>query len=72
MTTKVTVKEGGKIELVVPDAREGEVVEVTIHRPRQPTYTISEILERAKGHRSFESAEEVDVYINDLRDEWDR
>ena len=67
-----TVQTGGRIEVVRPDLAEGVMVEVSVSPipAAQTRLKLGDILEIAEGHRSFDSAAEVDDHIRRLRDEW--
>lgn len=72
---RAVVKSGGKIEVVAPELKEGQAVEVIIEaenagtpRPR----TIQDVLAQCDGRRAFKNAAEVDAYIREERDAWDR
>ncbi len=69
-----TVQSGGRIEVVAPDLPVGEAVEVTIRTgtPGRRKRSALEILAEAPGHRAFKTAQEVDAYIREERDSWDR
>ncbi len=70
-----TVLPGGKIEITSPELRAGQIATVTI--TIQPADTTPQrhaldILEELPGHLIFQTAEEVDAYIREERDSWDR
>lgn len=68
-----TVQPGGIIEVVRPDLAEGSMVEVSISPvvAAPAKWKMEDILAVAQGHRSFESAADVDAHIHQLRDEWE-
>lgn len=84
---QVTVQAGGKVELVCPELKAGEIVDVVVstaldrvrssawqsgdERPR-PRRSVLDILNEAPGHLLFKTAQEVDEYIREERDSWDR
>lgn len=71
---ETTVTPEGKIELTLPELTPGQRVRVTVEpeqAPAQPRHVI-DIVENLPGHRLFKTAEEVDAYINEERDSWDR
>lgn len=77
-STTTTVLPGNRIEFSSPNLKVGDRVEVVV-TPAAPVSiadksgpSIFEIIAALKGHRLFESAEEVDRYINEERDSWDR
>lgn len=70
-----TVQPGNKIEVTAPELREGEDVDVFLVLPEPPPSSrrsALEIITSLKGHRSFQSAEEVNQYLQEERDSWDR
>lgn len=76
--TTTTVLPGQKIEIATPELREGQEVAVVVI-PRAGAATaakfgpsIFDIIAGLKGHRLFQSPAEVDRYINEERDSWDR
>lgn len=84
---QVTVQPGGRVELVCPDLKAGEVVDVVVsagfesdrssvgqtgvERSRRRR-SVLDILNEAPGHLLFKTAQEVDEYIREERDSWDR
>lgn len=70
-----TVLPGGKIEVSDPQLPPGAAVEVIVLLP-EPSRTggrsIVDVLAEAPGQLLFKTAEEVDRYIRDERDAWDR
>ena len=71
--TTATVLPGHRIELTVPEFREGDMVQVVVTSavPAKSTETIFDIIADLKGHRLFGSAEEIDRYINEECDSWE-
>ena len=84
---QVTVLPGGKIELVCPELTAGEVVDVVVSatldperssagqpgdESSRPRRSVLDILNEAPGHLLFKTAQEVDEYIREERDSWDR
>lgn len=69
-----TVQPGGRIEVVAPDLRVGEPVEVTVRQVKAAPKrrSVLDILAECPGGVLFKTAEEVDAYINEERDSWDR
>lgn len=76
LTLTTTVLPGGKIELISPALVPGKQVTiiVRVEEPDPEKLTIDEHLARAnyKGGSLFKTAEEVDAYIREERDSWDR
>jgi hypothetical protein len=75
--TTTTVLPGHRIEVSNPSLKEGDQVQVVvIPTPPIPSARTGpsalEIIESLKGHRIFQTAEEVDRYLNEERDSWDR
>ncbi len=75
MTTKV--QSGGKVELVVPQLSAEETVEVIILFPsddlRSPGYakrSVMDILTTASGHRIFQTAADVERYLQQEHETW--
>lgn len=70
---KTTVQAGGRIEVIVPDLKAGESVEVTVctGSPEGRKRSALDILAESPGHRLFKTAEEVDAYIREERDSWE-
>ncbi|MCG3130625.1 MAG: hypothetical protein FLDDKLPJ_01391 [Phycisphaerae bacterium] len=71
---RTNVKAGGLIEVLAPDLPAGETVDVTI-RPishAQGKRSVVDILAECPGGVLFKTAEEVDSYIREERDSWDR
>jgi hypothetical protein len=73
---RVIIGKGGRIEISRPDLPEGMTAEVTIvvdvpTNGDAPTTgpTLSSLLGACKGQ--FNSPEEADAYLRELRDEWD-
>jgi hypothetical protein len=81
MTTSIhieaTVSPDGKIEISVPQLQPGQRVHVSIQPEQAPALSTDEIhiidlIKDQPGHRLFKSAEEVDEYLRQERDSWDR
>lgn len=71
---KTTILPGGRIEISAPELVPGQQAQVFViveeaHSEKRP---LSEILGDYPGGRLFKSAEEVDAYIREERDSWDR
>ena len=79
MTTELRVETvvlpGGKIEISTPELIEGKraTVVVTIEdtEPDEQHHVI-DLLTTLPGHRLFQNAEEVDAYLREERDAWER
>lgn len=64
----------GTIEIRAPELAPGQHVTITIETTEAPTEKrrAIDILAEAPGHLMFDTAEEVDAYIREERDSWDR
>lgn len=84
---QVTVQAGGKVELICPELKAGDIVDVIVltavdperspdGRPgdenSRPRRSVLDILNDGPSERLFKTAEEVDEYIREERDSWDR
>ena len=84
---QVTVQAGGKVELVCPELQAGEVVDVVVSAAVDPVRSshgqpgsenstprrsVLDILNDGPDERLFKTADEVDEYIREERDSWDR
>jgi len=79
MTTEIRVKTtvlpGGKIEISTPELIPGQhaTVVVTIEDDGQVgQHHVIDILAALPGYQLFQNAEEVDAYLHEERDSWDR
>lgn len=69
------VQPGGKLEITDPQLPVGADVDVIIKMRNgvSPTrLSALEIIESAPGHLMFKTADEVDAYIREERDAWER
>jgi hypothetical protein len=64
----------GKIEISAPELPPGQHVKITIETQAAPVEKrpAVEILRESPAHHLFKTAEEVDAYIREERDSWDR
>jgi hypothetical protein len=70
----------GTIEIATPELAPGQRVKVTVEvdgtcgQPiqQEPKRHVIDMLAEMPGHRLFKTAEEVDEYIRQERDSWDR
>ena len=74
MQVTTTVLPGHRIEIEAPDLPVGAQATVLIlWEEQQPTKRpLREVLADYPGGRLFKSAEEVDTYLREERDSWDR
>ncbi|HEX5157394.1 MAG TPA: hypothetical protein VFW17_09285 [Ktedonobacterales bacterium] len=72
--TRAVVGPDGTIEIRAPELAPGQEVEVTVEVQTAPETGrhVSEIIKDLPGHLEFQTAEEVDAYIREERDSWDR
>lgn len=72
----VTIQPGGVVQVISPELPAGARAEVTVvveeprHPSARPRRFLASFIGSAKGQ--FRSVEEIDAYIRELRDEWDR
>lgn len=69
------VQPGGKIEVMDTDLPEGQSVEVIVLLPSPsavPRRSILDVLAEAPGHLAFQTADEVDAFLREERDAWER
>ena len=70
---KTTVLPGGRIEIVDQELPVGESVDVVVrHSPESSRRSAVDILAEAPGQLVFKSAEEVESYLKEERESWDR
>jgi len=71
---KTTILPGGRIEISAPELVPGQQAQVfvIVEEARVEKRSAVDILAEAPGHRLFKTAEEVDAYIREERDSWDR
>ena len=79
MTTAIhiqtTILPGGKIEVSAPELPPGKRANVFVvieDEEPQEKRPVREVLANLSGHRLFQTAEEVDAYIREERDSWER
>lgn len=69
------VQPGGKIEVTDTQLPAGQAVEVIVLLPLLPAVprrSIIDILAEAPGHLAFQTADEVDAYLREEHDAWER
>ena len=76
--TRAVVGADGTIEIRTPELTPGQEVEITVEitvevqaTPEERRHVI-DIIKDLPGHLEFQTAEEVDAYIREERDSWDR
>jgi len=70
-----TVLPGGKIEVSAPELPPGKRASVfVVIEDEEPTEKrpVRDVLDDLPRHRLFKTAEEVDAYIREERDSWER
>lgn len=73
--TRAVVGPDGMIEIRAPKLAPGQEVEVTLEvqaASEEKERRAIEYLVEMPGHLEFQTAEEVDAYIREERDSWDR
>jgi hypothetical protein len=73
--TRAVVGPDGVIEIRAPELTPGQEVAITIEaqaEPEEKKRRAIEYLAEMPGHLQFQTAEEVDAYIREERDSWDR
>lgn len=72
---RTTVLPGQRIEISAPHLNEGDAVDVFLVLPSQSprgNRAALEIIRCLHGRRLFETADDVDRYLQEERDTWDR
>lgn len=71
---QTTVLPGHRIELHVPELPEGRraTVLISMSDEETPKRPLREVLAGYPGGQLFKTAEEVDAYLREERDSWDR
>lgn len=70
---RTTVLPGGRIEIVDRELPVGESVDIIVrHTPPSTPRSAVEILAEAPGQRLFKNADEVESYLKDERESWNR
>jgi len=70
-----TVLPGGRIEVTDPQLPSGEAVDLIVLLPEPaegPRHSIADVLGQSPGGLVFQTAEEVETYIREERDAWER
>lgn len=70
-----TVQSGGRVEIADPQLPPGKPVDVIVLFPQEADASrrsVVDVLAEAPGQLVFHNAEEVDAYIREERDAWDR
>ena len=68
------VRPDGSIEIRATELTPGQEVEITIEAQAEPEEKkhVIDIIKNLPGHLEFQTAEEVDAYICEEHDSWDR
>jgi len=72
---KTTVLPGQRVEVTGSDLKEGEAVDVFVVLPPAAATarrSALQIIRSLHGHRLFETSAEVDQYLHEERDSWER
>lgn len=70
-----TVQPGGRVEVSSPQLPSGKIVDVIVLFPQESDAarrSVTDILAEAPGRLAFQTAEDVDAYIREERDAWER
>jgi hypothetical protein len=72
--TRAVVRPDGSIEIRAPELTPGQEVEITIEAQAEPEEKkhVIDIIKNLPGQLEFQTAEDVDAYIREERDSWDR
>ena len=69
------VQPGGRVEVSSPQLPPGKAVEVIVLFPQEAEVTrrsVTDVLAEAPGHLAFQTAEEVEAYLREEHDSWER
>lgn len=70
---RTIVLPGGRVEIASPELEADQSVDVVVTRSSPAERrSVVDILAEAPGHRLFKSGKEVDDYIKEERESWDR
>ena len=71
---ETTVLPGGRIEISAPELLPGHKAKVFVVMEEElvEKRSATDILAEASGHRLFRTVEEIEAYIREERDSWDR
>jgi hypothetical protein len=75
LRVKTTVLPGGRIEVTDPQLPSGQAVDVIVLFPEPPTTprrSVVDVLAEAPGRILFRTPEDVDAYLREERDAWER
>ena len=73
LLVRTTVLPGGKVEFVSPELNAGQTVDVVVlHDSRVKGRSIMEILNSGPERRLFQTAEEVNAYLEEEKASWGR
>ena len=73
LLVRTTVLPGGKVEFVSPELNAGQTVDVVVlHDSRVKGRSIMEILNSGPERRLFQTAEEVEAYLEEEKASWGR
>jgi len=75
LEVKTRILAGGRIELQIPELPEGceATIKITVEEsPSPPKRRFLDVIGDYKGGQLFRTVEEVDQYIREERDSWER
>jgi len=75
-----TVQPGGRVEIASPDLPDGKAVDIIVLLPLDAEgldaevsrRSVIDILAEAPGRLAFQTADEVEAYLREERDGWER
>ncbi|MBV9849996.1 MAG: hypothetical protein JO250_10025 [Armatimonadetes bacterium] len=74
LKTTATVQPGGRVEITDAQLPAGEAVDIVIlfYPAGAARRSVRDVLAEAPGQLAFHTAAEVDTYLREERDAWDR
>jgi len=72
---RTSVLPGNRVEVTAPQLKEGQAVDVFViarDDAKGPTPSALDVIKDLKGHRLFQTPEEVDRYLQEERNSWGR
>jgi hypothetical protein len=71
---RTKVLPGNKLEIELPPGSEGEEVDVfvVLPEPKAQRRNVIEIIEEARPHRMGMTVDQIDQYLQEERDSWER
>jgi hypothetical protein len=72
LNIQTIVQPGHKVEVQTPELAVGEAVQVIVLPIQKRQEAFLDVVERLPARRLFKTAEEVDAYMKEERDSWER